>query len=76
MFHQAVGLWVCSNVGQCGSPIVCLGHADRGASQPQPAIEHSRCDAHVHILYVCLCVIRVVVLSASDIGSIITRPRA
>ena len=35
--------------GQCGDPFVCLGRAGRGASLPQPAVEHSGCDAHACI---------------------------
>ena len=45
------------------------------ATAGHPAIEHSRCDAHVYILYVCSCVMRVVVLSAGNLGSVSTRPR-
>ena len=45
----------CSNVGQCGGPIVCLGRAGRGASQPQPAIEQSGCDARVYIVCLHVC---------------------
>ena len=34
---------------------MCLGRAGRGASQPQPAIEQSGCDARVYIVCLHVC---------------------
>ena len=43
------GIVILYSNGHVAAPL-CLGRAGRGASQPQPAIEHSGCDAHVYIV--------------------------
>ena len=67
--YQLVAVWAVVT-GQCGDPIVCLGRAGRGASLPQPAVEHSGYVMHMYILYVRKCVIELFVLSAGDLGSV------